>query len=315
MAHKSHPRRGSLQFKPMKRAKRIYPSLKSVEADFKKEILGFAGYKVGMSRILRKEKKKEFVEAVTILECPPLMVYGLRSYKNNGIVSLAAGEVHVENLSKDLKRKFSLPKKRKSDLEKLFKNQDSFDDLRLLIHTQPKKSGMHKKKPEVFEVPLSGSLEKKIEKSKELFGKELRVSDIFKSGEFVDVIAVTKGKGVQGPVKRYGIKLLDHKTEKSRRKPGNMGPWHPHYTDWRIPLAGQMGFTRRTEYNKKILLIDNNPDKINPKGGFKNYGLVKSDYVLIKGSVPGPVKRLILFRPAIRKTIPENAPEITYILK
>ena len=39
---------------------------------------------------------------------------------------------------------------------------------------------------------------------------------------------------------------------------------------------------------------------MNPKGGFVNYGLVKGDYVLLQGSVPGPRKRLILFRKGIR---------------
>ncbi len=311
-----HPRRGSLQFKPMKRAKRIYPTLNVVDAIFKdKQILGFAGYKVGMSRILKKKGKGEQVEAVTILECPPLMVYGVRTYGTDGVAQNAIREIYVENLSKDLKRKFSTPKKSNGKLETLLKDIEKIIDLRLLVHTQPKKSGLSKKKPEVFEIPLYGSLDEKIELAKHYFGKELRISDVFSKGDFLDVISVTKGKGTQGPVKRHGVKVLHPKSEKTKRKAGNIGPWHPHYTDWRIPMMGQMGYTRRTEYNKNLLLIENDTEKITPKSGFKNYGLIKSDYVLIKGSVPGATKRLILFRPAIRKITPAKAPEITYILK
>ena len=54
---------------------------------------------------------------------------------------------------------------------------------------------------------------------------------------------------------------------------------------------------------------------VTPEGGFLNYGIVRNDYVIIKGSVPGPVKRLVRMRPAIRPKAQAKgqAPEITYI--
>ena len=59
-----------------------------------------------------------------------------------------------------------------------------------------------------------------------------------------------------------------------------------------------------------------NPEdySITPAGGFLHYGEVKSDYILVKGSVPGPSKRLIRFRDATRgsnKTLHDY--EITYV--
>ena len=64
---------------------------------------------------------------------------------------------------------------------------------------------------------------------------------------------------------------------------------------------GQMGYQQRTEFNKRILKISENPEEINPDGGFLHYGLVRGKYALIKGSIPGPTKRLIRIRPAIRQ--------------
>lgn len=322
MAKTHHPRRGSLAYKPRKRAKRIYPSLKIPEDLIRsnKILGGFSGYKVGMTRVLTEYKFGDFirekVSAVTIVECPPLFVYGLRLYENGmkkGLYGkIALKDYFVENISRDLRRKVNVKKTR--DLKEL-ENVDveKLSDVRILVHTQPRRIGL-KKTPENFEIPLFGKIEEKLEKGKELFGKEVRIGNVFEEGEYVDVIAVTKGKGFQGPVKRHGVKLLSHKSEKSRRKAGNLGSWHPAYTQWQVPQAGQLGFHRRTEYNKLIMKIGSNPEEINPSGGFKNYGIVKEDYVIIKGSIPGVPKRMVLFRPAIRKEQKEKV-NITYILR
>ena len=62
-----------------------------------------------------------------------------------------------------------------------------------------------------------------------------------------------------------------------------------------------MGYQQRTEFNKRILKIGESGAEITPKGGFLHYGVLKSPYVLVKGSIPGPIKRLIRIRPAIRQ--------------
>lgn len=79
-------------------------------------------------------------------------------------------------------------------------------------------------------------------------------------------------------------------------------------------MPGQMGYHQRTEYNKRILKIGNNGDEITPKGGFLHYGVIRNNYVVLKGSVQGPAKRLIVLRRAIRPQEPLiKVPEITYI--
>ena len=75
-----------------------------------------------------------------------------------------------------------------------------------------------------------------------------------------------------------------------------------------------MGYNLRTEYNKDLILIDSNPTKVNPKGGFMHYGLVRSDYVLLKGSVPGSRNRLVTFTKNIRAVKHlGNQIELTYV--
>ena len=46
---------------------------------------------------------------------------------------------------------------------------------------------------------------------------------------------------------------------------------------------------------------DNKEIKINPDGGYKHFGLVKGDYIILKGSVPGTYRRMIKLRSQIRK--------------
>jgi large subunit ribosomal protein L3 len=108
-------------------------------------------------------------------------------------------------------------------------------------------------------------------------------------------------------VKRFGIKLLPRKNRKHRRMIGTLGPWHPNWVMYTVPMAGQMGSQQRTEYNKRILKFvqkkgDSLEEDINPEGGFLHYGLVRNSYVLIHGSIPGSTKRLIRFRDPIRPT-------------
>ena len=81
-------------------------------------------------------------------------------------------------------------------------------------------------------------------------------------------------------------------------------------------MAGQMGYHQRTEYNKKILKIGEaeKADEINPDGGFVKYGIVKNNYLLLKGSLPGPSKRLVMLRKAMRPHGKhDDAPQISYI--
>jgi|TARA_Y100000034_G_scaffold121463_1_gene165697 large subunit ribosomal protein L3 len=306
MGKKHQPRSGSLQFWPRVRTKRIYANVKSwIKKD---KPLAFAGYKVGMTHIQENNPNSKFAKIlstpVTIIECPPLKPLSLRFYKNTPYGSKIISEIFSKNLDKELSRKITLPKK-----EKEIKIPENYDYLKLSVYTQPKLVGTERKKPEIFEMAITNNLDE----AKKLLETELKISELFKAGQYVDIHSVTKGKGFQGPVKRFGISLKSHKSEKKRRSAGNLGPFTPRKVNWRVPQHGQLGFFKRTEYNKLIYLIDNNLEKINQKGGFKGYGLIKNDYILIKGSIGGPKKRLIIFTENIRDKKDKAAPEITYI--
>jgi large subunit ribosomal protein L3 len=139
--------------------------------------------------------------------------------------------------------------------------------------------------------------------------------DVFKEGEFVDILAITKGKGFQGPVKRWGISLLPRKSDDGRRQVGTLGPWSPPRIMWTVPSAGQMGYHQRTDFNKRILKIGSDGKEVTPSGGFLRYGSVRGEFIVLSGSVPGPTKRLLqLRRPVrLRHGATTSTPTITYI--
>ncbi len=320
MPKKNRPRSGSLGFKPKVRAERIYPEINSWEETDEQKPLGYAGYKAGMTRVLMVDDQdgatqgQEKAVPVTVLEAPPLRVYGARFYTedpNSG--KQVFTEAWTESPAKELQRAVDTPKEGNMDnLEAAKEIQDEITDVRLLVHTQPQKAAISKKKAENFEVAIGGSVEDKFEYAEDMIGKEINFSDVFEEGMYSDVVAVTKGKGMEGPVKRYGIKKLSHKTQKKRRKAGNVGPWHPDQLSWKIPLPGQQGFNNRTELNKRILSTGE-PEEVQVSGGFKNYGELESEYILIKGSVPGSTNRLIRLRTPLRKDENPGEPEITYV--
>ncbi len=178
-------------------------------------------------------------------------------------------------------------------------------------------SGVPKKKHELMEIKMSGEIEKDIEYAREVFGKEIRAGDVFEEGDFVDVTAVTRGKGTQGPVKRWGVMIQDAKARRSGRgrHVGSIGAWTPRRVRWKIPQLGQTGYQQRTEYNKRVFKIGENGEEITPKGGFMKYGMVRKGYILLKGSVPGPKKRLVRISHSIRPHPKQTIPEIIYISK
>tara|TARA_Y100000310_G_C20693657_1_gene824017 strand:+ start:400 stop:1368 length:969 start_codon:yes stop_codon:yes gene_type:complete len=295
------PRKGSLQYWPRKKAKRQYARVRCWAKLDEKGILGFAGYKAGMTHITfidnrahSPTKGEEICFPVTVLECPPSKAISIKFYKQTSYGLKLCSELFAEKIDKELKRKLIMPKAAKKPEE-----IKEYDDIRLLVHTQPKLTGIGKKKPEIFEVGLSGSKEDKLALAKEMLGKEIDITTILKENQLVDVHAVTKGKGLQGPLKRFGLSIKNHKSEKTKRGPGNLGPWTGPKM-WRVAHAGQTGYHTRTEYNKLILKISSKPEEINPKGGFLHYGIVKNPYILLKGSIPGPAKRLIRINYPIR---------------
>ena len=168
-----------------------------------------------------------------------------------------------------------------------------------------------------MEIALGGSKEEKLDYAKQKLGQEIKIQDVFEPGNSIDAHGITKGKGFQGTVKRFGVMIRSHKAEKTKRGIGNLGAWTPKRVDYRVPQPGKMGYHLRTDYNKQILKISDKPEEINPKCGINNYGLVKNTYLLLKGSVPGPKKRALVLVGSIRpdRLMTKDAPEVNYIAK
>jgi len=305
MPKHSQPRRGSLQYWPRKRAKKLLPRVSwgSVSKD-EKGFLGFIGYKVGMKSAYVLDstphshtKGKKIAIPVTVIECPTMKILCVRFYKNNKVVR----DILNDNIDKEMKRKLKVGKQ--TDIKKKFdefeKKKDEFDDVGVIVYSQVRKTGV-KKTPDIAEIRLSGSVDEKLDFIKNNLAKEISVNDVFKQG-VVDVRGVTKGKGFQGPTKRFGLSLKSHKSEKGQRGPGTGGAWHPARVTFREPRAGQMGYFTRVVYNNKIILTESVSGKdINPKQGFKKYGKIKTDYIIVYGSIQGPSKRQLIITAPIR---------------
>jgi len=323
----SKPRRGSMAYYPRKRAKSIVARIRSWPKIEEVKPLGFAGYKVGMTHVILIEDNpnspyygKEVAKAVTILETPPLYVCGIRAYTKTPYGLKCLCEVWGKDLPKDLERAFTVPKnpveEHEENMKKFLSMKEEFNEIRLIVCTQPRRAGIHKKKPEILEIPVGGSIEDALKYALEKLGKEINVREFISPGDLVDVISITKGKGFAGVIKRYGVKIMPrwHKHRKGSRRIGSVGPTKPHVM-FTTPRPGQLGFHQRTEYNKRVLMIGDDPANINPPSGFKHYGVIKSQYVILEGSVPGPTKRLVRLRLPIRPPprLHKAEPNITYI--
>ncbi|MFX0177429.1 MAG: 50S ribosomal protein L3, partial [Candidatus Hodarchaeota archaeon] len=284
MGHrKKHaPRHGSLAFLPRKRAASIKGRSRHwLDNSEKINFLGFVGFKVGMTHITYIEDQKnspyfgkELMKPVTVVEIPPLILIGLRIYDEDEYGKFILGEILSPEFNNNLSRKMNIPNPEKYNFKEvkknLLNNLNNRTEIRGIFQTQPYLTSLSRKKPDILEVKLNS-----MNRPKEAFnyaikrlGQEIRARDVLTEGELVDIISVTKGKGFQGPVKRFGVKILSRKNSKIRRAVACIGPWHPARVLYTVPRPGQLGFHQRTEYHKRIMLIGENEEEINPKGGF-----------------------------------------------
>jgi large subunit ribosomal protein L3e len=349
MSHRKFeaPRHGSLGFLPRKRAVHFRGRVRAFPKDDKSKkphLTAFLGYKAGMTHILRevnkpgsKLHKKETVEAVTIVETPPMMVVGIVGYVETprGLRTLTT--VWAGHLSDEVKRRFykNWYRSKKKAYTRYAKrvcaedNKDIDKELarivkyaqvvRVLSHTQIKKVGLRQKKAHLMEIQVNGGdVSAKVEWAKNLLEREVPIKSVFNQNDMVDIIGVTKGKGFEGVVARWGVTRLPRKTHRGLRKVACIGAWHPARVGYQVARAGQRGYHHRTEMNKKVYRIgdahksadgklnwnaataeDLTEKAITPLGGFPHYGNVDEDYVMIKGSVAGPKKRVL----TLRKTV------------
>ena len=313
MARRSKPRAGSKGYYPRVRARSIIPKFKTFKKTDDLKILNIYGYKVGMCHIMALNKHKgsplnnhRQAISTTIMEFPPLTIFGIRFYEKQGTVLKALKDfVLKDKADKEVFRVIKGLKRQKKninydEIKKYFEeNKNKITEIRFIAHTNPKLTTLPKKKPEVVELYTSGNLDDIFKMFSEKLGKELNIDEVFEEQLYLDAKAITTGKGFQGAIKRFGIKRRVRKSEKGVRRVGTFGPWHPPLIMHTLPMPGQMGFHNRTVLNIKLLKILNS-SKINKKSGFKRYGIVKTKAGLIAGSIPGPVKRIVEFRKALR---------------
>jgi len=317
------PRRGSLAYLPRGRAKsqtariRFWPHVEAGPT-----LLGFMGYKAGMTHVFMVEDRagspnfgKEVMYPATVIDAPPLTICAVRAYTQTPYGLKTLTEAWMKEPPKDINRLTTQPKNPdpQNGFKKMEENLDKITEFRLLAATQPKLAGVPKKTPELIEIKVDGAqIKEQFEYVKSQLGKNLSVTNIFKEGQYIDIVAVSKGKGFQGPVKRLGVKIRDRKSRKTQRGIATLGPWSPSRVLYTIARAGQMGYHQRTEYNKRILKIGTNGADVTPKGGFIRYGPVKGAYVIVSGSIPGPTKRQIRLRYPTRP--PRRLPETPKII-
>ena len=311
MATIHRPRRGSLAFSPRKKAKKPIARIRSWRTDGEEpKLQDFAGYKAGMTHVLMIDDRPNSITTgieisvpVTIIETPVMRAVALRAYTEKGYYGMKLiTEVWADRDNDNIERALE---------------EGTVREIRAVVQTMPHLvSGIPKKTPDVMETLIAGGdVAAQLEYGRSILGKEYQMADLFAEGEFVDVAAITTGKGTQGPVKRWGVQLQKGKHSRTGKKRhiGNLGPWTPHYVRRTVPLMGQTGYYQRTEFNKRILKIGSDGTEVTPDGGFINYGIVRNGYVMIRGSVPGPSKRLVRMRPPIRGKPPLDAPAINYI--
>lgn len=305
-------RRGSLAFRPRKRSRSENPRVLAWPNREENKLLGFAGYKAGMTQVVVVDNKEgsgtyqqEIVVPATILSCPPLFVLGVRAYRAGYAYEETFFDVFSDpkTWDKNIKRAIPIPKNLKHNVEELDQNASKIRDVYILAATMPAGAGFGRKKPDVIEIAVGGKdVAQKLNFAKGILGKTIKASDVLKQGEFVDTISVTKGKGWQGVIKRFGVKMQRRKATGRYRHVGTLGPFHPAKVMYTAKMAGQMGYHKRTISNIQVLDVGSNGKNVTPKGGFIDFGVVNGDYVLLKGSVAGPKKRLIKMRVAMHKS-------------
>nr|BAS01753.1 ribosomal protein L3 [Amorphochlora amoebiformis] len=323
MSHRKfeHPRLGSLGYIPKKRANKLVQNIKIMRSYNKYEvfpkIIQFFGYKVGMTHVMRTSMvsnsrvfHKEVCDSVSIIECPPVLVIGVNLYS---LISGKYKKSYHFNIIKNSRKRSKTSKEQLKNLmiNSNFLNQiiSYYNIIKISVRTYYRKNSIENKKPINLEFQiLGGSPKAKIEYAFKLLGKKIFLSSLFKQDENVDILGITKGHGTQGVIRRWGVTRLPRKTRRGFRKVGCIGPWNPSRVSWTIARGGQMGYHKRKKLNNKILKVGNSNGysknsttlydlsvkSVNCLGGYKKYGFVHHDFLMIKGSIPGCQRRPLI---------------------
>merc|ERR1712012_170300 len=230
MSHRkfSAPRHGSLGFLPRKRSSRHRGKVKAFPKDDPSKpchLTAFISYKAGMTHVVRevdrpgsKTNKKEVVDAVTILETPPMIVIGAIGYIETPRGFRTLKTIFAEHISEECKRRFyknwyKAKKKAFSkacrkwqdedgqkQIEKDFQQMKKYCKvIRIIAHTQMKLLPLRSKKSHIMEIQVNGgSISDKVDYARSMFEKPINVDSVFDKDEVIDIIGVNKGKGEKG---------------------------------------------------------------------------------------------------------------------
>merc|ERR1712146_688487 len=187
--------------------------------------------------------------------------------------------------------------------------------VRAICHTQVSKAKIGQKKAHIMEIQVNGgSVPEKVDFCTKMGEQQVPVGTVFADNEMIDTIGVTKGRGFEGVITRWGTSRLARKTHRGLRKVACIGSWHPQRVKFQTPRGGQLGYHHCTEINKKVYRMgksikedphnamtenDLTEKSITPLGGFPHYGEVNEDYIMLKGAIVGVRKRLITMRKSL----------------
>lgn len=203
------------------------------------------GKKIGMTQLFNEDG---LAIPVTVIEAGPCTVVQKKTVEKDGYsaVKIGYGAVSEKRLNKPLKGEFSKLKL----APKKYLREVKLDDL------------------DKFEI-----------------GQEIKVEDMFQAGDRVDVSGVSKGKGFQGTIKRYGQKGgAETHGSMYHRRVGSMGPnTSPGRVFKGKKLPGHMGVDNITVQNLDIVRVD----------GERNL-------LIVKGAVPGAKGSLLVIKNTVK---------------
>jgi large subunit ribosomal protein L3 len=211
--------------------------------------MGLLGRKIGMTRVFHEDGTALGVTAVSLGPC---VVVGKRTPEVHGYAAVQLG----------------------------------FEERPLRLVSRPqagatKKAGLDKTPRVLREVRLNPADLDNFE-----VGKVLRANDVFKSGDVIDVVGTTKGKGYQGVMKKHKMKgdSATHGTHEFFRHGGSIGcrltPGRVHQGK---RMSGRMGGVKSTASDLVVVKV-----------------LDDKDVVLIKGAIPGPANGLVLVKGSVK---------------
>ena len=217
--------------------------------------------KVGMTQIFNEDG---VLTPVTVLQAGPCVVTQVKTIENDGYeaIQVGYGEKKERITTKDVSGK------------KVIRNP----------HGAGKAEVGHFKKANT--TPKTFVREFRVDNASEyVAGESVIKADIFAEGDKIDVTAKSKGKGFASGIKRYGMRTgpKTHGSKYHRHSGSNGCATDPGKVFKGKKMAGHMGAVRVTVQNLEIVKID-----------------AENDVILVKGSVPGPKKSLVMIKETVK---------------